>query len=124
MHGLLCVLLTVGALGVPALSRSTDGWKSTSVQQDSARDSNVSLPELTVGLIVPHTNFGAREYTRAINKAVVNLRKGYAKTKAQSKFTFLEKYNFTQPQVRNTMMRLTPSPTGKYFPETSRILFS
>ncbi|XP_032665885.1 glutamate receptor ionotropic, NMDA 2B isoform X6 [Odontomachus brunneus] len=111
MHSLLHGLLTVVAL--VQLSAS-DGWKLTSGhsdQQELARSGNVSLPGLTVGLIVPHTNFGVREYTRAINRAVGNLYKGH-KTKAQSRFTFLDKYDFTQYQVRSTMMRLTPSPTA------------
>lgn len=121
MCGLLHVLLTVGAL---VQFSSSDGWKLASGhsgQQKSGRGGNVSLPALTVGLIVPYKSFGAREYTRVINTAVGNLRKGHAKTKSPSqfRFTFLDKYDFTQQQVRSTLMPLTPSPTGKYFPETS-----
>ncbi|XP_072757102.1 glutamate receptor ionotropic, NMDA 2B isoform X7 [Anoplolepis gracilipes] len=70
---------------------------------------NITLQNLTVGMIVPHTNFGAREYNRAIHKAVHNLYKGHARTKDQSKFSFLDKYRL---QVSQRMMKLTPSPTA------------
>jgi len=111
MRGLY-VLLMVGAL--VALPR--DEVKSSIDQTDHhklMKGSNISLPELSIGLIVPHTSFSVREYTRAINRAVVNLRKSRAK--GQSKFSFLDKYQFTPSQVNLTMMKLTPSPTGKYF---------
>lgn len=108
----LCILLTVGALVV-----STNGGLRTPVShQDSIKgSSNTSLSKLTVGLIVPYTSFSVREYTKAINRAIGNLHKGHARTKGQSRYSFLDKYNFNPQQVRHTMMKLTPSPTGKYF---------
>lgn len=114
MRGLY-VLLMVGAL----VASSRDGLKSSIGQSDHQKlmrgSSNTSLPKLSVGLIVPHTSFGVREYTKAINKAVLNLHKGHGRTKGQSRFSFLDKYEFTPSQVYSTMMKLTPSPTGKYF---------
>jgi len=113
MRGLY-ILLMVGAL----VASPRDGVKSSIGQTDHhklMKDSNTSLPKLSIGLIVPHTSFGVREYTRAINRAVVNLHKGHSKTKGQSRFSFLDKYQFTPSQVNSTMMKLTPSPTGKYF---------
>lgn len=106
MH-VLCILLTVGALVVSTNS----GLK---ISHDSIKGGNASLPKLTVGLIVPHTSFSVREYTKAINRAVSNLHKGHAKTK-DSRYKFLSVYDFSPQQVRHTMMKLTPSPTGKYF---------
>lgn len=117
MHG-VHIFLMVGAF--VQFSLRGYGWKSTSGHvghQELIKSSNTSLtlPKLTVGLIVPHTSFSVREYTRAINRAVGNVHKGHARTKKQTRFSFLDKYDFNQQPVRHTMMRLTPSPTGKYF---------
>ncbi|XP_067211841.1 glutamate receptor ionotropic, NMDA 2B isoform X7 [Linepithema humile] len=104
----LCILLTVGTLVV-----STSGGLRTPISQDSIKgSSNTSLSKLTVGLIVPHTSFSVREYTKAINRAVSNLHKGHARTKGQTRYSFLDKYDFSPQQVRVTMMKLTPSPTA------------
>lgn len=67
---------------------------------------------MTIGLIVPHTNFGVRNYTKAVNVTVGSLHKDHARMKDQTRFNFLDKYNFTQHAVRLTMMKLAPSPTG------------
>ncbi|KOC67486.1 Glutamate [NMDA] receptor subunit epsilon-2 [Habropoda laboriosa] len=90
------------------------GWRSTigeSGVHESSRRRNGSLPKMTIGLVVPHTNFGVREYTKAVNRTVGSLRKTYGKLKGQSKYSFLDKYDFTQHSVRLSMMTLTPSPT-------------
>ncbi|XP_028045100.1 glutamate receptor ionotropic, NMDA 2B isoform X6 [Monomorium pharaonis] len=111
MRGLY-IFLMVGAL----VASSKEGLKSSIGQIDHPKlmkgSSNTSLPKLSIGLIVPHTNFGAREYTKAINKAVINLNKGHGRSKGQSRFSFLDKYEFTPTQVNSTMMKLTPSPTA------------
>lgn len=65
--------------------------------------------QLNVGLIVPHTNFGKREYVRAINSAVVNLQKNRG-----NKLSFLKNYIFQPTNIHFGMMSLTPSPTGIY----------
>lgn len=62
---------------------------------------------LHVGLIAPHTNFGKREYLRAINSAVNGLSKGRG-----LKLTFLQNYDFAVGNVHFDMMSLTPSPTA------------
>lgn len=65
--------------------------------------------QLNIGLIAPHTNFGKREYLRAINTAV----QGLAKTRG-AKLTFLKDYSFEPRNIHFDMMSLTPSPTGEY----------
>lgn len=66
--------------------------------------------QLHVGLIAPHTNFGKREYLRAINSAV----NGLNKIRGQ-KLSFLSNYEFTVSNVHFDMMSLTPSPTGEFY---------
>lgn len=65
---------------------------------------------LNIGLIAPHTNFGKREYTRAINSAVLGLQKGRGQ-----KLTFLKDYSFQSTNIHFGMMSLTPSPTGMIY---------
>ena len=89
----------------------TNGWTSNFKGGYNNLRSNESLPKLTVGLIVPHTNFEVREYNRSISKTVSSLTK--SRIGHNSKFTFLKKYRFSPREVRSVMMRLTPSPTGK-----------
>lgn len=67
---------------------------------------------LNIGLIAPHTNFGKREYTRAINSAVLGLQKGRGQ-----KLTFLKDHSFQSSNIHFGMMSLTPSPTGWYIVE-------
>ncbi|KAK9496452.1 hypothetical protein O3M35_013260 [Rhynocoris fuscipes] len=62
---------------------------------------------ITIGLILPKTLFGARSYNRAINDAVNGLYKPRGR-----KLGFLKRYAFTAGQVNTQMMVLTPSPTG------------
>lgn len=66
-------------------------------------------PELTIGLILPHTSFGVRDYLRAINNAVASL----SRSRGRKLVVYTQKYRFTQKQVHSTMMKLTPSPTGE-----------
>lgn len=63
---------------------------------------------LNIGLILPHTNFGVREYTRAINNAVAGLHRGRGRS-----LVWVKERNFNQRNVHNVLMTLTPSPTGK-----------
>ncbi|KAK6630957.1 hypothetical protein RUM44_003129 [Polyplax serrata] len=62
---------------------------------------------LTIAIILPHTNFGVREYKRVTNAAINNLHRGRGQ-----RFEFLKKYQFGSEQVKSTMMTLTPSPTA------------
>ncbi|GLV39529.1 NMDA receptor 2 [Carabus blaptoides fortunei] len=64
------------------------------------------LSQLNIGLIVPHTNFGVREYTRAIHTAVTGLHKSRG-----PKFNFLKNFTFTPHNVHSVLMELTPTPT-------------
>ncbi|KAF7274965.1 hypothetical protein GWI33_012371 [Rhynchophorus ferrugineus] len=73
-------------------------------------DRNVSSKEqLNIGLILPHTNFGVREYTRAINNAVAGLHRGRGRN-----LNWVKDRNFNPKNIHNVLMTLTPSPTGKY----------
>uniref|UniRef100_A0A182IWF8 Uncharacterized protein n=1 Tax=Anopheles atroparvus TaxID=41427 RepID=A0A182IWF8_ANOAO len=63
--------------------------------------------QLNIGLLVPHTNFGRREYLRSINSAVQGLQKGRG-----SKLTFLKDHEFQTSNIHFDMMSLTPSPTA------------
>ncbi|KAK9754936.1 hypothetical protein QE152_g900 [Popillia japonica] len=63
--------------------------------------------QINVGLILPHTNFGVREYTRARNSAVSLLHKSRG-----PRFKWLERYSFATNNIHNVLMLLTPSPTG------------
>ncbi|KAK2585547.1 hypothetical protein KPH14_010189 [Odynerus spinipes] len=112
---LLAIILPL--LGALVVSYA-QAWRST-IGQSGVRESSLggkgetgAPPNLTLGIVVPHTSFGVREYTRAINRAVGNLHKGHARIRGQSRFTFLDKYIFTQHQIKSTMLRLTPSPTA------------
>lgn len=62
---------------------------------------------MNVGLILPHTTFGVREYRRAINNAVSGLHRSRG-----PRLEWLKKYNFAPANVPYVLMRLTPSPTG------------
>lgn len=61
-----------------------------------------------IGLIVPHTNFGKREYQRAISSAVSTLQK-----MRDTKLPFLKEVDFTAKNVHFDMILLTPSPTSE-----------
>ncbi|GJQ79774.1 Nmdar2 [Trypoxylus dichotomus] len=63
--------------------------------------------QINVGLILPHTNFGVREYNRARSSAIALLHKSRG-----PRFKWLEKYSFTAKNIPNVLMLLTPSPTG------------
>ncbi|XP_058827198.1 glutamate receptor ionotropic, NMDA 2B [Topomyia yanbarensis] len=63
--------------------------------------------QLNVGLLVPHTNFGRRDYLRSISTAVLGLQKGRG-----PKLTFLKDHEFQTSNIHFDMMSLTPSPTS------------
>ncbi|KAJ9588814.1 hypothetical protein L9F63_017852 [Diploptera punctata] len=64
---------------------------------------------LSIGLIVPYTNFGVRDYIRAVKSAVEKLAKPRGR-----RLNFFKKYNFSPNEVHSVMMSLTPSPTGEF----------
>jgi hypothetical protein len=88
------------------LSSSVSAWRGGS---SGGHHHQKHKPNVTIGLIVPHTNFGVREYMRAIKGAVEKLTKSRG-----PKFNFLKKYGFSPMEVRSVMITLTPSPTGEY----------
>jgi len=112
------MVTTLGSsLGVTAdvstatnLSSSMSAWRSGSSGgthhhgDKKHKDGNV-----TVGLILPLTRFGVREYIRSVKEAVEKLTKSRG-----PKLHFLKKLEFSPKQVHSVMMTLTPSPTGKY----------
>lgn len=80
-------------------------WRSNAQAKSSAKSQQNG--QLNIGLIAPHTNFGKREYTRAINSAVLGLQK----VRGQ-KLTFLKEHDFQPANIHFGMMTLTPSPTA------------
>lgn len=73
-----------------------------------SKSTSPNKEQLYIGLIAPHTNFGKREYLRAIHTAVGGLNKTRG-----AKLTFFQNYQFEPRNIRFDMMSLTPSPTGK-----------
>lgn len=65
---------------------------------------------LNIGLIAPHTNFGKREYSRAINSAILSL----SKLRGGSKTGITNNTLFSSQNVHFDMMPLTPSPTSMH----------
>lgn len=64
--------------------------------------------QLNIGLIAPHTNFGKRQYSQAITKALADLQK-----MRDTKLGFLQNYEFKAANIHFDMMQLTPSPTSE-----------
>lgn len=60
---------------------------------------------LSVGLLVPHTTFKVREYSRAVISAMASLRK--------QELTFLNSYKFQPSDIHTDMLKVNPSPTGE-----------
>jgi hypothetical protein len=116
---LVVTMVTIlgSSLGVTAdvttatnLSSSMSAWHgSSSGGTHHHGDKKHKEGNITVGLILPHTSFGVREYYRSVKEAVEKLTKSRG-----PKLNFLKKYEFSHKQVHGVMMTLTPSPTGKY----------
>lgn len=83
----------------------SSGWLSHQRQKQK------QLPELNIGLITKHTNFGAREYTKAIKNAIFGLHKN-----KERNLDFLRWFNFTHHNVHLVLMHVTPTPTGTLNP--------
>lgn len=77
-------------------------------KQEHAKKEENTQQHFNIGLIVPHTNFGKREYQRAISSAVSSLQK-----MRDTKLPFLRDVDFTAKNVHFDMILLTPSPTSK-----------
>ena len=76
---------------------------------------------INIGLYVPHTNFGAREYTRAIHSAIANLHKSANRSRSRPKSII--NTHFLVDSVHSILLELTPSPKGLH-PLTFKALFS
>lgn len=108
---LLCFFLLAGLI----LIYSCPVTQALRVTSNMVKTSTSNKEQLYIGLIAPHTNFGKREYLRAIHTAV----SGLNRTRG-AKLTFFKDYQFEPRNIRFDMMSLTPSPTGKFF---SKIFF-
>lgn len=97
----ICVAIVVVMVIEPSLQYRTKDT-SKSFKKDDQKE------EFNIGLIAPHTNFGKREYLRAINSAIQTLNKMKG-----TKMKFLEDFSFSSTNVHFDMMSLTPSPTSK-----------
>lgn len=83
--------------------------KSTTTATDSKQtEKDDQSQQFNIGLIVPHTNFGKREYQRAIGSAVATLQK-----MRDTKLPFLRDYEFTPKNVHFDMISLTPPPKSE-----------
>nr|CAD7259665.1 unnamed protein product [Timema shepardi] len=111
---LVAVTMVTICLGVtnsssPVRVRQVATWRggsSTVALTSTHNKQNKPDSQISVGLLVPYTNFGVREYIRAINNAVGSLYKSRG-----PKLDSLKKYHFNQNNVYSDMMQLTPSPT-------------
>ncbi|KAE8739464.1 hypothetical protein FOCC_FOCC015040 [Frankliniella occidentalis] len=99
----------------PSGSGSPLGVGRGGAHRGALQDEETAAPapprNLTIGLLVPHTNFGVREYIRAVNQAVGGLSRARGMSR---RFDFMRKYNFTAANVHSTLMMLTPSPKDCY----------
>lgn len=106
-------LFTLALLGLIVLCQINPSTairlQSNKTSSGSSRKSAADTAEqFNIGLIAPHTNFGKREYLRAINSAIANLQK-----LKSTKLKFLDKIAFSATNVHFDMMSLTPSPTSR-----------
>ncbi|KAG5684927.1 hypothetical protein PVAND_014135 [Polypedilum vanderplanki] len=97
MKNLLTLCLLIGA------STAFRNRGSNTLSNSNSQSSN----QLNIGLVAPHTNFGKREYLRAINSAVT----GLSKARGQ-KLTFLKDYEFNPGNIHFEALTLNPSPTA------------
>lgn len=99
-----CIMLFVAVI----LIYSCPFSQAIRLTNSMTKSSSANKEQLYIGLIAPHTNFGKREYLRAIHTAV----SGLNRTRG-AKLTFFKDYQFEPRNIRFDMMSLTPSPTGK-----------
>lgn len=102
--GLLALAAATSQLHIKGSSKS-----SRKFDLDKTEDKKeVTRETLNIGLIAPHTNFGKREYSRAINSALLSL----SKMRGATKTGITNNTIFSAQNVHFDMMSLTPSPTG------------
>lgn len=71
---------------------------------------------LNLGLILPHSIYNEREYNKAVTRTISEMQRlqRSKSDKGQKVFTFMDKFAFTHSQVHRIMMKVNPSPTGKF----------
>ncbi|KAM7349893.1 glutamate ionotropic receptor NMDA type subunit 2 isoform 2-T4 [Cochliomyia hominivorax] len=100
---LFCLILLTGLIFICSCPTTQALRLANSIPKSSSGNKE----QLYIGLIAPHTNFGKREYLRAIHTAV----SGLNRTRG-AKLTFFKDYQFEPRNIRFDMMSLTPSPTA------------
>lgn len=80
------------------------GNKKGQVERGSSTTNNNEI--FNIGIIAPHTNFGRREYLRAINSAIGTLQKTLTKGN-------ISMFTTNNTKIHFDMMSLTPSPTSE-----------
>ena len=90
-------------------SSSSNSSSSTSgVDSSGSSVSAAGQPQrLSVGLLVPHTTFKVRMYSSAVSSALNSL--------VKQDLSFLHSYEFRPADVHIDMIKINPSPTGKFF---------
>lgn len=90
---------------MPAAEFSTRGYSRPAAPSTPAFGGGPSdAKRLSVGLLLPHTTFKVREYGKAVQMAVMGLRK--------HELSFLSAYRFQLADIHTDMLKVNPSPTG------------
>lgn len=97
-----------GSSGGGGARRTSSTMSSINLNSAYGNSHGSDKEEFNIGLIAPHTNFGKRDYLRAINVAIQTLNKMRG-----TKLPFLGDYAFSAANVHFDMMSLTPSPTSE-----------
>lgn len=63
------------------------------------------VKRVSLGLLLPHTTFRVREYSKAVQAAMNSLRK--------QDLSFINSYRFQVSDIHTDMLKVNPSPTGK-----------
>ena len=92
---------------MPSADSGTTGYSRLSVPSTLAFGSSDSK-RLSVGLLLPHTTFKVREYGKAVQMAMMSLRK--------QELSFLSAYRFQLADIHTDMLKVNPSPTGTHSP--------
>ena len=80
------------------------------ILQPWSRPTSNGGQEINLGLIVPHSTFNERKYDKAISKSLMDMQK----LKRKGLRNFHNVFNFAHAQVHRIMMKVNPSPTGKF----------
>lgn len=102
---LLVIVPTTQQLHIKSASKSSRKLEMERTEEKKEPEKET----LNIGLIAPHTNFGKREYSRAINTAILAL----SKMRGATKTGITNNTIFAAGNVHFDMMPLTPSPTGE-----------